>query len=144
MSKTISFITANLNNGKVLPMRHSVAKNGNAFWAVLDTKADGNTRFFNGYGVKVNDKVVGDVMPTTVEVCGKEFPIQVDKTEKGQLRGRASGVVDVPNVGCKRFALRITVVGTAQFNIAASVFGDGTPKEPKAKPAKKDPYVSSL
>ena len=129
MSTTISeFIPAQLDNGSAaLPLRATHSKHGNAYWAIQGKKADGS-RYVSGYGVNVSKALVGDKLPSSITVLGETFTFVQDKTEKEQLRLRASGKVVVPGHGKKVFSFRITVTDPEQglFNISGSVHGEST------------------
>lgn len=124
MSTNLDVIAVEMDNGKVLPMRATTSKHGNAYWAVLNARKDGS-RYDSGYGVNVGASILGEQEPSSITVLGESFTLARGLSEKGKQTLKASGTVVVPGVGKKAFSFRITAVDPDQgvFNVAASVHG---------------------
>lgn len=61
MDTNINVIEAHLSTGKTLPLRQTTAKkSGNAFWGIMNQKADG-TKYFGMFGVNVAIERTGPI-----------------------------------------------------------------------------------
>lgn len=122
----IEVLTAKLPNGAELPLRAQVAKkSGNTYWAALARRADGS-RYFNSRGVKVKASVLGGSMPAAGEkltILGSELTFQSREAKSTSVV--AEGTIMVSGHGKKVCKVIITDVGEGDYNVTASVRGQG-------------------
>lgn len=121
-------LTMKLSNGAELPLRQTVSQRGNAFWATLAKKSNGE-RYYSRYGVTVSAAVVGSKVPASAEILGTTIGLAADTSDKGQPRLKGSGTVVVPGHGKKAVSVRITITEQGpkgeivKANVSASVNG---------------------
>jgi hypothetical protein len=122
-------VPVDLSTGASIPLRPTLAKNGNVYHAVLKGKANGSTFDPGKYGVKVDKTVVGGSLPKEATIAGKTVSAVAGTTVSGNPKVSFRASVEI--AGEKRIMrLSISALPNGDFNVSGALVRLGGSAEP--------------
>jgi hypothetical protein len=112
-----AIINATLSNGNVLPLRATATKKGHPYWTVQNPKTH---KAPSRYGMKVAGKLIGDALPTEVEINGTTLVFAHDVNQDGKPRAYATGPVGDVDGEPRQCAIGITAQPDGNYVITTA------------------------